>query len=227
MRVEARALWRTPGPQPNGLQAAADGLWVIDQVNNKVYKLNYEDGSVMLSFDTRANHSSGITEEPGGRIVWIASTFSLEYLRYDAETGELLAVLPVPGSPRSGSHGLEWRDGTLWSAVPPLSAILQLDPEDGSVLRSIPVPPSKEDWRELGYPMASRPHGLAWASDGMLWCQETNHRAVYKLEPSDGRILERIEVPNLELHGMTNHNGVLWGCDATNRQVFVLEGIVA
>jgi sugar lactone lactonase YvrE len=226
MIVRARPLWKTPGPQPNGLQAATDGLWVIDQADDRVYKLDYEDGSVMLSFETRANHSSGITEEPGGRTVWVASTFTLEYLRYDAETGELLAAIPVPGKPKSGSHGLEWREGTLWSAVPPLGAIVQLDPEDGSVLHSIPVPQCVQDEPGPGSAMGSRPHGLAWGSDEMLWCQETNHQTVYKLNPRDGQVMDRIEVPNLELHGMANRDGVLWGCDATNRQVFVLEGIV-
>ena len=29
--------WVTPGPQPNGLQAVSDGLWVIDQTDNYVY----------------------------------------------------------------------------------------------------------------------------------------------------------------------------------------------
>jgi hypothetical protein len=59
----------------------------------------------------------------------------------------------------------------------------------------------------------------------MLWCQETNHRAIYKLDPRDGRVLARIEVPNVELHGMTAHGGLLWGCDATTRQVFVMEEV--
>ena len=38
--------WLAPGPQPNGLQAAGDGIWLIDQRDNHLYKLAYEDGSV-------------------------------------------------------------------------------------------------------------------------------------------------------------------------------------
>ena len=33
--TEIRDMWVTPGPKPNGLQAAADGLWVIDQTDHK------------------------------------------------------------------------------------------------------------------------------------------------------------------------------------------------
>jgi hypothetical protein len=43
--VEPRLRWLSPGRQPNGLQATADGLWVIDQIDpNDLYLLAYEDG---------------------------------------------------------------------------------------------------------------------------------------------------------------------------------------
>ena len=31
--------WVAPGPQPNGLQATVDGLWLIDQRDNHLDKL--------------------------------------------------------------------------------------------------------------------------------------------------------------------------------------------
>ena len=52
-----------PGPQPNGLQAADDGLWVIDQTDNHLYKLRYEDGSVLARLPTEADHSNGVTQD--------------------------------------------------------------------------------------------------------------------------------------------------------------------
>ena len=45
-RVEER--FKCPGPQPNGLQAAPDGLWCIDQVDLKIYKFDYESGESPL-----------------------------------------------------------------------------------------------------------------------------------------------------------------------------------
>ena len=41
--MKATINWTHPGPQPNGLQADKDGLWVIDQGNNHLYKLDYND----------------------------------------------------------------------------------------------------------------------------------------------------------------------------------------
>ena len=58
-RVEKR--FKSPGPHPNGLQAAADGLWYIDQMDNKVYRLDYETGETLFAAQTDTQHSSGIT----------------------------------------------------------------------------------------------------------------------------------------------------------------------
>ena len=49
--VEKR--FKSPGPQPNGLQAATDGLWCIDQVDNKVYRQDYETGEILFEAPNR------------------------------------------------------------------------------------------------------------------------------------------------------------------------------
>ena len=66
--------WITQGPQPNGLQSSEDGLWVMDQTDNHLYKLSYDDGSVLARLPAEAEHSSGVTE--GGGYLWVASTFT-------------------------------------------------------------------------------------------------------------------------------------------------------
>ncbi len=64
-----------PGSKPNGLQATKDGLWMIDQSEgNKAYLLSYEDGTVLRSFATETDRSSGITYDDGA--LWIGSTYS-------------------------------------------------------------------------------------------------------------------------------------------------------
>ena len=68
--TEVTDRWITPGPQPNGLQAADDGLWVIDQDNNDLYKLDYLDGSILARMPTESDHSSGVTI--GGGHLWVS-----------------------------------------------------------------------------------------------------------------------------------------------------------
>ena len=93
-RVEER--FKCPGPQPNGLQAAPDGLWCIDQVDLKIYKFDYESGEVLFEAQTDTAHSSGITLGDGS--LWIASTFELKIARLDPATGQTIAKLDSPGN---------------------------------------------------------------------------------------------------------------------------------
>ena len=78
--------FKSPGPQPNGLQATKDGLWIIDQsTGSRVYLVDYADGRVLRSFETDTVRPSGITFD--GEALWIGSTFSYENVRCNAVTG--------------------------------------------------------------------------------------------------------------------------------------------
>ena len=245
MAYNIRVLWKTPGAQPNGLQATDQGLWVLDQVDpNHVYLLRYEDGSIIREFETRSKHGSGITVDPEGH-VWVASTFGFDIICYDPETGKEISAIPAPGlGPGPGSpHALEWRDGHLWCNVPKAGQIYELDPKTGEVLHHISA-------------HGDRAHGMAWEQDNLwcrginpasqvepspvgisessrpwrsarrlpaLWSSDTNKRVLLRLNPDNGDILDAIGVSGLEVHGMTIHDGLFWMCDAGTRDIFVLE----
>ncbi len=207
-RVRGEPRWRTPGPQPNGLQAVPEGVWVIDQEDLNVYLLDWRDGSVLRRFPTATHHSSGITWD--GEALWVASTFPpIELFRYSPD-GVELRRLPTPGaSERSGAHGLEWIDGRLWVTVPPSATTYQLDPADGRILKQFPAP-------------GNRPHGLAWDGE-LLWVAETTHRTItgYTLDGEVRRVLALEPGPDEgpNPHGLTYHDGRLWYCDADTRLV--------
>ena len=223
-RVER--VFRTPGEAPNGLQATPDGLWVLDQATNRVALVHYEDGRVIRQFDTETDRGSGITFD--GRAIWIASTYNSLLVRADAQTGRTLKKLPTPGAglvkwgPRSvhpqptGAHGLEWRTGELWVAVPPAVRIFVMDPESGSSRNSFPAP-------------GVRPHGIGWDPDGSLWCAESIYRSFFKMDPGSGRILMQLMLPAEEPlvdgvvqvpHGMTVWNRHIWFSVAETGEVY-------
>jgi hypothetical protein len=105
-RVAAQVRWYTPGPQPNGLQAVDEGVWVIDQKDLDVYLLDWADGRILKRFPTATNHSSGITFD--GEHLWVASTFPpIELFQYSVD-GQELRRLPTPGAS-------ERRGRTAWS----------------------------------------------------------------------------------------------------------------
>lgn len=208
--VEKR--FKSPAPHPNGLQAAADGLWSIDQANHKVYKQDYETGAVLFEAQTDTVHSSGITL--GGGALWIASTYESKIAKLDPTTGATLAKYDSPGAGVvawrqhapdagvTGAHGLEWRDGKLYVASPPSQMIHVMDPETWTEVHRFRAP-------------GLRVHGIAWADNGLLWVADTSAGTVNLLDPQDGRIFDVLRVPFPdEVHGMTIHEGVLWYCDA-------------
>jgi streptogramin lyase len=51
-----------------------------------------------------------------------------------------------------------------------------------------------------------------------LWCNESNHRAIYKLDPADGKVVAKIQLAreDPEPHGLDINQGALWYCDAAS-----------
>ena len=203
--IEITHEFDAPGPQPNGMQATADGIWFLDQKTNQAALVSFT-GETLKTLDTASDRGSGITA--AGSELWLASTYDSKILRMDPETGVTLERFDTPGAVATGAHGLEIRDGCLWMAVPPSATIYQVDLKNGfNVAHAIPAP-------------GDRPHGIAWEA-GDLWCVETDHRAIYRLNTADGSILEEIDIPTdyPEPHGMTMWDGTFWYCDAGSRSV--------
>jgi streptogramin lyase len=222
-RVEK--LYTIPGcRQPNDLQFTAEGLWVLDQVDqpgNKVFLVKPATGEIIRELMTESFHGSGITY--GNGALWITSTKMADptkppvTLKVDPNTGKTLKSWRTPGSgfygrmnpekdTPSGGHGVKWVDGRYWMAVPAAGRIFLMEPDTGGIIRSIAAPGS-----------TPRTHGLAW-DDGMLWCINSDDRAIYRLDPRDGDIVAKIQLSrerDPEPHGLDiDGTGVLWYCDA-------------
>lgn len=238
---KVETVFKSPGPKPNGLQATADGLWIIDQGDNHAYLVRYEDGKVLRDLSTEADRASGITFD--GEALWLASTYSRELIRSDAKTGKTLrkyftpgagviyqrtgdpsgrsspllksaAPSPAPAKPQAtsarrptdpapgtGAHGLEWRDGKLWVAVPPSRTIYRIDPKSWTVEHQFPT-------------AGNRPHGIGWQG-AYLWATDSNYNAFFKHDPESGKILEKLQLAESDPlpHGMTIWQNTLWYCD--------------
>ena len=186
----------------------------MDQTDNHLYKLSWEDGSVIADLPTETEHSSGVTE--GGGYLWVASTYTTELFQLNAD-GSTVAKHDTPGKgvvafgdPNrqrvTGAHGMEWvDDDNMWVAVPPAQRVFLMDPKTMTVKRSIPTP-------------GSRPHGL-FMHDGDMWLADTQDRKIHRLNPENGEVLDEIDAPAPEVHGMTLHDGNIWFCCAVTCRV--------
>lgn len=234
---KVETVFKSPGPQPNGLQATEEGLWIMDQGDNKAYLVSYTDGKVLREFKTDADRASGITFD--GEALWIGSTYNREIIRCDARTGVTLARYFTPGA------GIIYK--TTWDA-PARSSPLPRPPRpaqpasprtsppplnttgtgahgqewrDGNLWMA--VPPSRMIYRidpktwvvEQQFPTAgNRPHGIGWEG-AYLWCTDSNLNAFFKHDTQTGEIVEKIQLTDSDPlpHGMSIRQGVLWYCD--------------
>ncbi len=235
-KVETR--FDSPGPKPNGLQATSDGLWIMDQGDNRAYLVDYKNGKVLREFATEADRASGITAE--GEALWLASTYSRELIRCDANTGATIVKRFTPGagviyrmtgdvpgrsSPLAGKPApaparepaKEWP----WVRNTSGTGAHGLEWRDGKLWAT--VPPARSVYRidpegwvvERSFPTAgNRPHGIGWEGR-FLWVTDSNLNAFFKHDTASGEIVEKIQLADSDPlpHGMTIWQGALWYCD--------------
>lgn len=221
--ADAIQLFNCPGPKPNGLQATETGLWVIDQGNDFAYLLDWNDGSIIRSFETETDKSSGITVDDEDNL-WIASTYDCKIYKVNSSTGETIERFESPGQgmnatrehdsinfQNTGDHGLEWKDGLLYVASPPSQFIHVMDPKNWIEKSRTKVP---------GY----RVHGIAWAKEeDKIWAADTAMGVISKIRLSDGRVYDSFRVSDpVQVHGMTIRNNILWYCD-DRRPIGILD----
>jgi len=231
--VKVEKVFDSPGTGPNGMQATADGLWILDQQDNHAYLVSPNDGKVLRKLQTECDRGSGLAFD--GEFLWLDSTYNCRILKIDAKTGKTLGNFPCPGSgpvkwpnaraavkekpdPVSGlyrptaitgGHGMEWQNGKLWVAVPPSQQLYRIDTANGKFMVDFM-------FRTPG----DRPHGLGWEGNN-LWLADSNMQAFHKLDTANGKVLDTIQLAKGDPtpHGMTIWNGAMWFCDADTRAV--------
>ncbi len=231
--------FRSPGPQPNGLQATSDGLWIMDQGPGNHASLVSWDGKVIRDFETETEASSGITFD--GEALWIGSTYSREIVRCDAKTGKTIerhftpgagVIYKMLGDPPARSspvpENMRQRKPHPTAAPAPAKRDVTLGTgAHGQEWRNgklwFAVPPSREVYRidpktwivETKFPTAgNRPHGIGWEGR-YLWVTDSNWNAFFKHDPETGAIVEKIQLGETDPlpHGMTVWDGWMWYCD--------------
>jgi sugar lactone lactonase YvrE len=204
--------FKSPGPQPNGLQATRDGLWIIDQSDGSAATLvSYADGKVIRRFNTDTVRPSGITFD--GEALWIGSTFSYENVRCNAMTGEVIERHPTPGSmtysmagdppqrrsPLAGTPMQQQRPAVAGQGQPQL-------------LRLTQVPSTR----------LQGAHGQEWR-DGKLWTTSTSARSIYRIDPKTWVVEKRLHAPGPRPHGLAWEGRYLWHGDADHKAFFKFD----
>ena len=118
--------------------------------------------------------------------------------KIDPVTGSVLRSIPAPGN--GGDSGLTWAEGSLWVGQYRDRRIHQIDPETGAIVRTI------ESDRFVT--------GVTWV-DGDLWhgTWEGDESELRRIDPVDGAVLERLEMPQgIGVSGLESDGGDLFSC---------------
>ncbi len=215
--AKVEKLFKSPDRYPNALEAMPDGLWVGDQVSERVLKMDWETGKVLVDFIAEAHNTSGLAV--GGGYLWIGCNGSGtaaanrkfdrptdknygEIVKCDMKTGKQVEAYKTPWG---GQHGTTWAKdtNTLWAIAPGYNFAAELDTKDKyRMLRLV----------NIGGGTA---HGLE-VLDGALWVMYAADRQVKKFDIATGRLQEiwKLAPMDPDPHGMCIHNNYMYYCDA-------------
>jgi outer membrane protein assembly factor BamB len=195
--------FKSPGPQPNGLQATKEGLWIIDQsAGSRVTLVDYADGKVLRSFDTDTVRPSGITFD--GEALWIGSTFSYENVRCNAATGAVIERKPTPGSIMYTMAGDPPQRRSPLAGGPMAQMRPALDDAGQVPLARLTQVPSNR---------LQGAHGQEWR-DGKLWTTSTSARTIYCIDAKTWTVEKKFPVPGNRPHGLAWEGRYLWHGDS-------------
>ncbi|MFK4812975.1 DUF5074 domain-containing protein [Devosia sp. ZW T5_3] len=178
MKTSTAEILSEYGPYPgindvNGVTFDGQNVWFAS--GDKINAVNPDSGAPVRSIGADAYAGTAFD---GQHIFQVAEN---RIDKIDPATGRVLASIPAPG----GGHdsGLAWAEGTLWVGEYRGRKIHQIDPETGTVLRTI------ESNRFVT--------GVTWA-DGELWhaTWQDDKSELRHIDRQTGEVLEILEMPD-------------------------------
>jgi glutamine cyclotransferase len=150
-----------------------DGRHVWFASGDKLNAFDPSSGKTLRSIDVAAHAGTAFD---GQHLFQIAED---RIQKIDPKTGRVVATIPAPGG---GGSGLAWAEGTLWVGQYRDRKIHQIDPESGTILRTI------ESNRFVT--------GVTWV-DGELWhgTWEGDESDLRRVDPRTGEVFETLEMP--------------------------------
>ncbi|MGH8219246.1 MAG: DUF5074 domain-containing protein [Steroidobacteraceae bacterium] len=170
-----------------------DGAKVWFATGEKLHALDPENGRIVRSIDVAARAGTAFD----GRHLFQIADGGIQ--KIDPASGRVLATIPAPGG-RGDSSGLTWAEGTLWVGQYRDRKIHQIDPETGTILRTI------ESNRFVT--------GVTWV-DRELWhgTSENEESELRRLDPRTGEVLDALEMPRaVAVSGLEADGGERFFC---------------
>ena len=159
MPTKIEKVFRSPYAVPNGLQVTDDGLWIVDQITDRVALVeitadaDYTVPKLIRDIPSESSNTSGMAY--GGGALWLAANGpgerwrsvrdtdakpgTGEIFKVDPATGETLGRYPIPDG--GGTHGVEYDnydEGHLWVQTLKNQVTHKVRISDWSVQKTLP-----------------------------------------------------------------------------------------
>lgn len=194
MNRQAAEIVREYGPFPGVAHVHGvthDGQHVWFAAGATLHAFDPASGKEVRSIDVVANAGTAFD---GQHFFQIAGD---RIQKIDPKSGRVLATIPAPGG---GNSGLAWAEGTLWVGQYRERKIHQIDPQTGTILRTI------ESNRFVT--------GVTWVA-GELWhgTSENDESELRRVDPGTGEVLEILEMPpGVTVSGLESDGGDQFFC---------------
>src|SRR5258705_11158134 len=121
-QAKVERLFKPPDIHPNALEAAPDGLWIGDQVSERVFRVEWQTGKVLHEVQTESHNTSGVAV--GAGYLWLGANGGVsgrrpprptdksfgEAIQADLKTGKTVKIhQPIRGG---GVHGITFSPQT-------------------------------------------------------------------------------------------------------------------
>lgn len=233
MSYTIERLFRAPYGVPNGLQITNEGLWLVDQITDRIMLCDQNDPinyynvpKYVRDIPSESSNTSGMAWD--GDALWLAANGGAQLwrpardhdaaahegtiLKVDPQSGTTLERHLIPGG--GGTHGVEidhFEADTIWLTTLKEQTLTKMRISDWSIQHVLPLP-------------YKRAHGVVRVEDG-IWVVHTGDRVIVKLDLTDGHELDRINVPepHPEPHGLSIYGDDFIYCDASSGWVATIR----
>jgi len=189
-----------PGNCPAGLTWDTKNLWIADNCDRRIYKIDCCSGLVVGSFASPGAEPSGLAWD--GAYLW--NVDSSEDMIYKISIPDFTIVESF-SAPAGNSIALTWDGENLWTADTKEKRIYRISPEDGLVIESFSSP-------------GDYPCGLAWDGD-YLWTADVWYHKIFMLDPSNGSVIMSFPAPGTWPRDMTWDGKYLCLADSTEKKI--------
>lgn len=194
MKKSNAEILREYGPFPDtdavhGVSYDGENVWFA--VGDRLIALDPASSTLRRTLEVTANAG---TAWDGQHLYQIAED---RIQKLDPKTGEILSSIPAPGNSNSG---MAWAEGSLWVGQYQDRKIHQIDPDTGTILRTI------ESNRFVT--------GVTWV-DGELWhgCWENDESELRRIDPDTGETREKLVMPaDTGVSGLESDGGKRFFC---------------